>query len=336
MKPFDSLTHAGRFRRLRRVAVGALTEFGLEGARLRPLVCWENATWRADSPRGSFLVRVHRHGYRSASQLEAELDFLEALRRGGLAVAAPRSTRTGDRLARIHAPGVPGPRLCTVLSWVDGRIHPVPGSGQLRRVGMLFARLHTAAAVVPAFPGRPRYDDTGWFRPALPTGVPALEARLTDADRTAIERTEPHIATLFARLDRGPTAWGPIHADLHFHNVVHTPNAALPIDFDDMGTGPHLYDLAIAYMRCSRRPDAAAAWGHVVDGYRSLRPLSDAALDDVRALAVLQMPGVVRYIASRWPDPEVVSLLERVCADTRRVVARWEAGDPWPFVTDPT
>ena len=332
MKPFSALTPAGRFRRLRTVAVQALAHHDLGPYTLKPLVCWENATWRVCTSRGDFLLRVHRHGYRTHAEIEAELAWLGHLARSGHSVARPVAARDGRMVVSADAKGVPGPRFCTLLTWMRGRIHRTPGSGQLRRIGRLFAGLHAAAASAPALGPRPRFDDTGWFAPVRPDDLGELGALLDDTDRLILQIAQGHTRDLFARLDRSKEAWGPIHADLHFANVVHTPERASPIDFDDMGTGPFLYDLAIPYMRCCRRPDARAAWGHLVAGYRERRALTDAQLDDVRALAVLQMPGVFRYMASRWPDPEVVALVDRIRTDTRDVVQRWEAGDLWPFV----
>ncbi len=332
MKPFLALTDAGRFRRLRRLANQAIAKFGLEGARVSALGSWENATWRVRAQAGDYLLRVHRVGYRTEAQIREELDWLRYLGERGLAVAHPASTPTGLDIVQADAPGVPGPRFCTLLTWVPGRIVLRPNYRQLGRVGRLFAELHNAAEVGPTLQHRPRMDDQGWFAPVLPTGVAEVNRALSPDDRVVLESVQPDITALFARLDRSRSAWGPIHADLHFRNVVHSADSASPIDFDDLGVGPYLYDLAIPYMRCSRRSDAPQAWDALISGYRSVRPLADAQLADIRALAVLQMPGVVRYIARRWPDPEVVALLARVLPETQAVVRKWRAGDRWPFV----
>ena len=333
MKPFHDLSDGARFRRLRRLADQAVVAFGLGSARLRPLVCWENATWRVSCAQGELLLRVHRVGYRSREEVLAELRWLEHLRGCGLPVAQPYRLPDGTAVVEADAPGVPGPRLCTLLTWVHGRIHRRPTLPAVERIGRLFAQLHNAAESAPSIGPRPAFDDTGWFRPAIPSGVPGVDAALSSADRHLIGEMQHAAHGLFARLDRSPASWGHIHADLHFFNVVHTPSGVVPIDFDDMGTGPFLYDLAIPYIRCSRLADPAKAWARLLKGYRSLRPLTDAQEADVRALAVLQMPGVLRYIASRWPDPEVVSLLPRVLDDIRRVWPRWCAQHPWPFVS---
>ena len=331
MKPFHSLSRPARFRRLRAVACAALPAFGLPHARLQPLTCWENATWRIHGSSGDFLLRVHRAGYRSPAELEAELAWLATLHRHGLPVSRPCPTTSGAPWAEVEVPGVPGPRLCTVLHWQSGRIHRRPDLRKLHRLGRLFARLHQVATIERHLGPRPCFDDTGWFRSPLPTGVPAIEAALPPDLRDLLARSQAAISELFGRLDRSPSAWGPIHADLHFSNVVYRGDLAVPIDFDDMGTGPYLYDLAIPFIRCSRLPHPTAAWAALVAGYRTIRPLSESDLATIRDLAVLQMPGVIGYVARRWPDPQVVELLPRLLSDLREVDAAWRAGHPMPF-----
>jgi len=330
---FRALSGPARFRRLRRCAQAALPAwFDMPRAvRLVPLTHWENATWRVEVDGQRFLLRVHRVGYRTRPEISAELAWLDKLAEAGIPSSRPIATRSGERVVSTDLPGIPGPRFCTLLSWCPGRIHRRPQPHHLRRTGALMARLHAVADLHRNIGPRPRFDPTGWFKPAFPTGEPDIDQAIDAELRPLLQAAGERAAELFDTLGSGVGRTGLIHADLHFNNVVFHQGTAAPIDFDDCGIGPYVYDLAIPAMRVQRCADPEGCWDALVAGYRSLRPLSDADLKVVWELTALQMPGLLGYIAARWPDPEVVSLLPRALAQAKKALTAWADGAPRPF-----
>jgi Ser/Thr protein kinase RdoA (MazF antagonist) len=142
--------------RMRRLAVRALDAYPLTDRELRFVADGENITFRVDATapdgRDRFLLRVHRparHGRNvdSAAAIGSELDWLTALRAGtDLLVPAPLRTIDGKLTTVAASPGVPEPRVCSVLRWMDGRIHSAaPRPVHLRRLGSVMARLHNHA-----------------------------------------------------------------------------------------------------------------------------------------------------------------------------------------------
>ncbi len=331
-RPLRSLSARGRFARLRRVADVAIAHWQLGPVRLRALTNWENATWRVDSAAGPCLLRVHRRGYRTAAQIEAELDWLDVLHQWGIPVGRARRTPGGPRVVSVEVAALEGPRLCSLLKWTPGRIHRAPLPRHLHAQGVLMARLHDAADAVRDCGPRPRFDPTGWFAPlALPPGSPvdqALDAELRDLCAAAAERS--HV--LFQTLGTGPGRAGLIHADLHFRNLVFHGGAVTPIDFDDCGYGLYLYDLAIPLIRLRRLPERRLACAQaLLAGYRSRRPLSVEDEARIHELAVLQTPGMFAYVAQRWPDPEVVAIVEEAISEARVALRAWADGHPEPM-----
>jgi Ser/Thr protein kinase RdoA (MazF antagonist) len=145
-----------RVARMRRVALRALDAYPLVDGELRFVADEENATFRVDATapggRERFLLRVHRparHGQDvdSAAAIGSELVWLTALRAGtGLLVPVPFRTVGGKLTTVAASPGVPEPRVCFVLRWMDGRIHAAaPRPVHLRRLGSVMARLHNHA-----------------------------------------------------------------------------------------------------------------------------------------------------------------------------------------------
>jgi Ser/Thr protein kinase RdoA (MazF antagonist) len=118
---------------MRRVVMRALGSYPLVDPALWFVADEDNTTFRADATapdgRDRFLLRVHRparHGRNvdSAATIGSELVWLTALRAGtDLLVPVPFRTVDGKLTTVAASPGVPEPRVCSVLRWMDGRIH---------------------------------------------------------------------------------------------------------------------------------------------------------------------------------------------------------------------
>ena len=66
-----------------KIAQSALPHWGLGGGTVTLIAARENAVYRVDYPSGPFALRVHRTGYRTDSQLAAELDWMAMLDQAG-------------------------------------------------------------------------------------------------------------------------------------------------------------------------------------------------------------------------------------------------------------
>jgi Ser/Thr protein kinase RdoA (MazF antagonist) len=153
-----------RVARMRRLAVRALDAYPFVDRELRFIADEENITFRVDATatdgRGRFLLRVHRparHGRNvdSAVAVGSKLAWLMALRAGtDLLVPAPFRTIDGEVTTVAVSPDVPEPRVCSVLRWMDGRVHSAaPRPVHLRRLGSVMARLHNHAGQWRVPPG---------------------------------------------------------------------------------------------------------------------------------------------------------------------------------------
>jgi Ser/Thr protein kinase RdoA (MazF antagonist) len=165
------LSNRQQVARLRRVAGQALGAYPLAAPEMRFIPHGENTTFRVDAMvaggRARFLLRVHRparHGRRldPETAVGSELDWLTALRADtGLSVPEPVRTTSGKLTTAAASPDVPEPRVCSLLRWMDGRVHSsAPRPVHLRRLGTVMARLHNHAAQWCPPPGftRIRWD----------------------------------------------------------------------------------------------------------------------------------------------------------------------------------
>ena len=129
---------------MRQLALRALDSYPLADRKLRFIADQENITFRVDATapggRDRFLLRVHRparHGrdIDSVAAVRSELSWLAALRAETDAlVPAPLRTIDGSLTAVAVSPSMPEPRVCSVLRWMDGRVHAAtPRPVHLRR-----------------------------------------------------------------------------------------------------------------------------------------------------------------------------------------------------------
>jgi Ser/Thr protein kinase RdoA (MazF antagonist) len=297
MTPFINLTSRGQVRRLRILARRALTAYNLHDATFRLLQHGENTTFRVDvtgalppeTSRGSlyhpgrFLLRVHRTGYQDVASIASELMWLAALRQAGLPVPEPVANQNGGLHTSASAPGVPGPRTCSLLRWINGRFyenHPQPH--HIKAVERLMAKLHTQSSSwqPPSSFTRRSWDAEGLFGDNGGFNLPkdALWDLVPEEYADQFEEVAARTAAAMAALDVQPHVRGLIHADLHLGNILFGRDMtgvleARPIDFDDCGYAHWVYDFAVVlgdYITEVTYPVFHAA---LLEGYSEIRPL---------------------------------------------------------------
>jgi Ser/Thr protein kinase RdoA (MazF antagonist) len=276
--------------RLRQVAEAALGRYPLPDGRLTFVAHGENTTFRHDGAAGRHLVRVHRplrHGrdVDSAAAIRSEIAWLEAIRTDtDLAVPEPLSAVDGSTVVEVRAAGET--RVCSVLRWMDGRIHESsPRPVHLRRLGEAMARLHDQADAWTPPPDfvRIHWDHETFFGDVMVYGSsPAAECwELLPAEvRDRFQRVAATMSDVMPQVG----GVGLIHADLHLGNALFRQGDVKLIDFDDCGTGPRLYELAVALWELRDRPDQARFREALLAGYRTHRDIDSKHLDDFIAL----------------------------------------------------
>ena len=113
-----------------------------------------------------------------------------------------------------------------------------------------------------------------------------------------------------------PRSWGRvddfglIHADLHLGNALFHRGGVKLIDFDDSGTGPRLYELAVALWELRDGPDYPAYRDALLEGYRPQRDVDVTHLDDF--IAVRQIAFALWYTGMAQVNPAFAARLDRV------------------------
>jgi Ser/Thr protein kinase RdoA (MazF antagonist) len=302
--------------RLRRVALAAIGRYPMPEGRLVFVSHGENTTFRHESTAGRYLVRVHRpqrHGrdVDSVSAIGSEIAWLRAIREA-TDLAVPEPLQACDGAAVVTASAAGEGRFCSVLRWMDGRIHEgSAGPVHLRRLGEVAAVLHDQADAWLPPPGfvRIRWDHETFFGDVLVYGdTPALEwwALLPVEVRTRFDAVATRMADIMPCVD----GVGLIHADLHLGNALFHRGRVKLIDFDDCGTGHRLYELAVALWELRDRPDYPAFRDALAAGYRARRDVEVTHLDDF--IAMRQVAFDLWYTGMAQVNPAFAARLDQV------------------------
>jgi Ser/Thr protein kinase RdoA (MazF antagonist) len=329
------LSDRQRVARMRQLAVRALDAYPLVDRKLRFVADEENATFRVDATapdgRDRFLLRVHRparHGRNvdSAAAIGSELDWLTALRAGtDLLVPVPMRTIDGELTTVAASPGVPEPRVCSVLRWMDGRVHSAtPRPVHLRRLGSVMARLQNHASQWSVPPGfvRIRWDWETFFGDTMVYGgINAADVwDLLPGDlRRRFARVASGMRHVMTNLGEGAGSFGLIHADLHLDNALFWRDEVRVIDFDDCGFGYWLYDIAVSLWELRHRNDYEDFRSALIGGYTRHRPLPPgglAHLDDF--IATREVAFGLWYTGTAQVNPNFRAELGEVQEDIGR------------------
>ena len=167
--------------------------------------------------------RPQRHGrdVDSAAAIRSEISWLQAIK-ADTDLLVPEALAAIDGATTVEASAVGETRVCSVLRWMDGRIHD--GSARpvhLLRLGDAMARLHDQADhwVPPSDFVRIRWDYETFFEDVMvygDTSAAGCWALLPAEVRTRFESVAVRMAEIMQRVDDN----GLIHADLHLGNAL--------------------------------------------------------------------------------------------------------------------
>lgn len=212
---------------------------------------------------------------------------MRALAADGIATPLVLDTRDGDVLAVAAAPGVPEPRQCDLIGWVEGR--PL---GSLERgvdldadgvraayvtIGALAARLHAHADrwEIPDDFARPAWDVDSLVGDAPVFGRFWELDVLDDEPRAILLRARDRVRERLQEL--GPVRQL-VHGDLIPDNVLVDGERLNVIDFDDCGWSWPLFELATSVFPLLVSGGFDAGLEGFLGGYATVRPFPESEL----------------------------------------------------------
>ncbi|OHV79713.1 phosphotransferase enzyme family protein [Ensifer sp. LCM 4579] len=302
----------------------ALSHWGLAGQTPELLKFRENAVFRIRLGDGApAALRLHRPGYHDDRALASELQWMTALKAGGIHVPAPIQTLDGRDHVTLPAASPFAKQHADIVSWMHGeelgrsgtplRQAPERLTEIFGQLGQAMAELHNVSDrwTPPASFIRPAWDFDGllgenpfWGRFWDCPGLEPHKARQLAALR-------PLLAERLREADHLGLDYGLIHADLVRENVLVGTDRVELIDFDDAGYGWRMFDIATTLLRNRGEPHFGLIQTSLIAGYRSRRPLPDAALDTLPLFLLIRSLTYIGWVGNRPETPNADERLTR-------------------------
>jgi Ser/Thr protein kinase RdoA (MazF antagonist) len=288
------------------LAAAALGRFGLPPSATATLCnVSENHTYRVEDPESGrcYALRVHRPGYRTAQQIESELDWVDALREdGAVDTCVPVPAPDGERVVAVSLDGL-GERHVVLFEWLPGAAPDPEGDAVIagfRTLGAVSARMHAHARAwgPPAGFDRPVWDYERTLGAAGHWGAWQDGLGIGAEERRLLERLDGAIAARLEAYGRASDRFGLVHADIRLANLLVDAGQVRVIDFDDSGFAWFMYDFAttVSFMEEHPRvPELRDAW---LEGYRSVAPLDAADEAELDTFVMLRRLLLVAWIGS--------------------------------------
>ncbi|KHL05597.1 phosphotransferase enzyme family protein [Sinomonas humi] len=322
----------------------AIAEFGCPpDSRVAFVKHRENHVFRVANDDGEWALKLHRRGYRSDREIESEAAACELIGSAGVRVPHPLRTLGGSYVASVGSGE--GMHQATMQVWVPNASPigdsaailaggPRPADETLFDLGRTMALMHRCAeqAQTPPDYERPAWDAEGLVGAAPLWGraseLPALDVRT----RSLVLELEQRLRLELGALRKSARTYGPIHGDVTMENVLRDEDGLVVIDFDDMGDGWYVFDVATACFFFTGHPEAERMIERTMEGYAVERVLTP---EDARAWHPLLLARALTYLGWSVARPteeatafHIAEVLPRVAAAGRRYLDTGRTG--WP------
>lgn len=284
-----------------------------------------NENWLIEDRRGHRFV-LRRHCLNAdIGRIEFQLALQRHLTDHGFPASAVVETESQERIAINDDDGVPW----VLIIYVPGREYDFDRPQQVTSAARSLAQFHLIT------------ESFQWDAPGPEHKVPIrycwanakqdllelaelLEGDAVEEDLSYLSGWWEHVLSEWSldRLDALPSGW--LHGDFHGRNLAFDgDHVAGLFDFDDVDTGPYVYDLAAGLLKFGReargsvtiRPEFARRF---IEGYETLRPISReerAALRVMVAMGYPPNPRNYRY----WRDQRGEAIERRFHRDIANI-----------------
>jgi Ser/Thr protein kinase RdoA (MazF antagonist) len=282
-----------------------------------------NDTYVLTTPRGRYVLRVYRSGWRSPEEVGYELALLAHLAARGVPVSPALPTADGELSLALVAPE--GPRRAALFELIPGGALRWEDETRSRLAGRLLGEVHAAADDFEGPSGRFRLDIDYLVDRPLAAMRPFLGTR--PGDWAYLQGLAERLHARVSAVERDGLDWGPCHGDFCAKNLHAHRGGISVFDFDFCGAGWRAYDLLPASWHSGRR-GSAGMWQAFLRGYREMRTLDDADVAAVPLFSVVRHVWAMGLRAIEVPS-RGTARIDREYIDYRLAAfRRWEREHP--------
>ena len=320
MKPFNELTRRGKLRRLRNLAVKALTDYDLRVQWIKFLADDTNISFKVRSVDGeNFVLRIYSDEETTLTENQAEVFWLQALKRDtDLNLAEPVPRKDGESITLASVDGVSGEKRCILFKWVPGRVLEkslIPQN--YFKLGVTMAKMHDHAEALKPLPDfiQPKKWDRAFYYPNEPVvyNDPAFKHLFGSQQIALIDQVIALADAEFTRLYADHDGQILIHGDLHYWNVNLYQGELYIMDFEDVMLGYPVQDVAITLYYGRHRDDYRDLREAFQHGYTSGRQWPVDRHGQIETLQAARMINFINYVARIYASPQ--EYIEARCAE---------------------
>lgn len=252
-----------------------------------------NTHYLIETPDDRYVLRLYRHGWRTADDIAYELAVLDHLLACGVPVCGPIAR--GDETYQGLIPTEEGPRIAVLFRYAPGQPPDVNDPEGLRACGRTMALIHKHTDGYSCAYQRFNLDLAHLIEQPLSVLRPLLGHRAEDS--AFVGRVAELLRAGLAAQAEG-LEWGFCHGDFHGGNArVDTDGVLRVFDFDCGGLGWRAWDLAVCRLFCQQD----ATWDGFCGAYREVRPLTEATLAAIPWFLVTRQLWRTALFAVHWP-----------------------------------
>jgi len=262
---------------------GVLTEYEL--GEINQCLFWHRGLsdiYLIETNSRPYILKISHHHWRTKSDIQFELEFLDFLGQRQLPVASPLKTRANQLFVTLHA--VEGDRYAALFPYAPGEIPQ--GDLNLEQstlMGRTLAKLHQTSLEFKNGTPRQPLDLKYLLDDSSEIINPYLSNR--HQDLSYLSKTITQIKQQLICLEETSPLWGVCWGDPHSGNVHFTTDNQITLfDFDQCGYGWRIFDLA-KFLQVSL---SAGINRKVRDaffvGYQKVQKLTDAETSSLQAL----------------------------------------------------
>lgn len=249
MKLFNDLSQKSQVATLRPFAQKFAAEFGLAPTSIRLANHGYNTTFRVESARGTFALRININSPRTLENIRGEIAWTSQLAvNPKISAAIPHCTPTGEYILTSDLPSFDRPLHAVCYYWLPGT--PYPTRPSLKLVKNYAETMHLLHENPPQLPQNAE----------LPTINDVILGQTLNFSDFGYETYTPLFKRIFDKANsiyinlQQSQSTQIIHYDLHMGNMKRSGDQIHILDFDDCCYAPPLFDISTAFFYFRSQP----------------------------------------------------------------------------------
>ena len=305
-----------------------LERYGLAGASATPLHSYNNHVYcveTADQQRYS--LRICGFPQMKRRTMEDEMTWLAFVaQRNPRLAPKPIANVQGELVTSITT--AKGERLSCLFAWVEGMVLRDPLTPTvLHKMGRSVAALHNIAREFPFSDASSDFRNGYRYDQSLMVSHRDWIAKRRDAigaQRVVLlDRAIDYVVAAMDRISTTHTNYGVIHADLSFGNLLVQDGEIYIIDFEQLGRGHFLYDLAVLHAELANdSTNFATLWASFVAGYEEVAPLPFREASELAPFTVATYLNFLDWVYNT-ANPTVLAAKAAMVPATYESIQQW-------------